>query len=959
MTIRLSGKDVKFQDLVQFVQFASEAANDVVYGRSALRRSADSGKPFNQRLNSSSFITEVELEEEEPVERPKHADKKGVCHLCKKSHILDDCPAYLQKSLDDRRAYVKENGLCFACYGYNHTSRGCLRRRKCNKCGKRHPTALHDDHFQRYPDSQIPNEHKKENDATISNAYITSASNCSDVILQAILPVKVGQEGGEKVLCTYAFYDSGSTGCFITEDLKHKLEAKSTPSTLKLQTMHGANYIETSAVNDLIVTGLNDENPIKLPKTFSKQDIPVSHLQIPRPELVRKWQHLEDISCKIAPYNADFDIGLLIGSNCPLALQPLQVVPTEGNGPFATLFRHGWTINGPLHVTISDDNNITCHRIMFQETGSMRECVINMFERDFSEHDVGKVPDEKGQSQDDKKFIDIVSCGMKVINGHYEIPLPFKESKVVMKNNYNQAAKRALWQRKKMGRDEKYSKDYTAFVENLIDKGYAYQVPMDQIQCSNPRWYLPHHAVYHPKKPDKIRVVFDCSAKFDGESLNDKLLQGPDMTNSLVGVLQRFREDRVAFMADIEAMFYQVRIPEYQHDFVRFLWWPEGKRNEPMQEYRMAVHIFGAISSPSVANFALKAAADKADESFGLEVAETIRKNFYVDDCLKSVSDEQTAIKLIKGLVSATSAGGFRLTKFASNSKEVLKSIPVQERSKDLQCCNLDYDNLINERALGMQWNMQSDNFGFAIKLMKKPHTRRGILSIISSLYDPLGFLSPFILPAKKMLQKLCQQKSLGWDDEIEDEYKEVWMQWMDDVVLLKELVIPRCWIPTEFGKVKSRQLHAFSDASSTGYGVAVYLCLVNEDDRIHTALLMGKARVSPIKATTIPRLELTAATVAVKLTQQVKNELEIDLDSITYHTDSTTVLHYIKNEHKRFPIFVANRVKTIRDFSSKEQWKYVHTKNNPADIASCGLMVQRFYRKMNHHGLPHKCQPY
>jgi len=79
-------------------------------------------------------------------------------------------------------------------------------------------------------------------------------------------------------------------------------------------------------------------------------------------------------------------------------------------------------------------------------------------------------------------------------------------------------------------------------------------------------WYIPHHGVYHPNKPGKIRVVFDCSCQYLGSSLNKALLQGPDLTNSLVGVLIRFRQEPIAVMADVEAMFHQVRVPETQLD---------------------------------------------------------------------------------------------------------------------------------------------------------------------------------------------------------------------------------------------------------------------------------------------------------------------------------------------------------------------------------------------------------
>ena len=177
-------------------------------------------------------------------------------------------------------------------------------------------------------------------------------------------------------------------------------------------------------------------------------------------------------------------------------------------------------------------------------------------------------------------------------------------------------------------------------------------------------WYLPHHPVLHPLKPDKTRVVFDCSAKYRGISLNDKLLQGPDLTNSLVGVLTRFRQEHVAMMADIESMFHQVRVTPEHCDALRFLWWPEGDLNQQPKDYRMQVHLFGATSSPSCANFRLRRTAEDNEEKFSRDVIETVKQNFYVDDCLKSVKTEDTAIILADQLSKLLQKGGFRLTKW-------------------------------------------------------------------------------------------------------------------------------------------------------------------------------------------------------------------------------------------------------------------------------------------------------
>ena len=490
-----------------------------------------------------------------------------------------------------------------------------------------------------------------------------------------------------------------------------------------------------------------------------------------------------------------------------------------------------------------------------------------------------------------------------------------------------------------MMQNDQYRNDYVAFINEILDKGYAEKVPEESVEADPGKvWYIPHHGVYHPKKPGKIRVVFDCSAKFAGTSLNEQLLQGPDLTNSLVGVLTRFRQEPVAFMGDIEAMFYQVLVPAEQRDFLRFLWWPNGDMNGTLVEYRMTVHPFGAVSSPSCSNYALRKTASENEADVGTAPAETMRRNFYVDDCLKSVSTKAEAKDLISRLRQACGKGGFRLTKFICNERDVLETVPEEERSKDVKTLDLNYDDLPIERALGVHWCVESDTFGFRILVKDKPLTRRGILSIVSSIYDPLGFAAPFALIAKKLLQDLCREERLGWDDQLPDCYLRRWEKWRNELPSLERLSFPRCVRPPDFGEVKSRQLHIFSDASSIGYGSVVYQRLCDNQGHIHCSFLIGKARLAPIKPVTIPRLELTAATVSIRLGEMMKKELDDKPDIIQYHTDSITVLRYIKNDQKRFQVFVANRVQLIRNHSSPDQWRYVDTKENPADDASRGL---------------------
>lgn len=190
--------------------------------------------------------------------------------------------------------------------------------------------------------------------------------------------------------------------------------------------------------------------------------------------------------------------------------------------------------------------------------------------------------------------------------------------------------------------------------------------------------------------------------------------------------------------------------------------------------------------------------------------------------------------------------------------------------------------------------------------------TTRRILSVVSSVCDPLGFAAPFTLPAKALLQDLCC-KNLGWDDPISDEDLTCWRNWLDELPRLKDLKVNCCFKPINFGEVTSRQLHHFADASQHAYGTVTYLCLTNSKDDVHCSFIIGKSRLSPLKQLTIPCLELSAAIVAMQLDGMVMKEIGIPVNQSIFWTDSTCVLGYITNEDKRFHTFVANCVATTK----------------------------------------------
>lgn len=695
--------------------------------------------------------------------------------------------------------------------------------------------------------------------------------------------------------------------------------------------------VNCNIVSGLEVAALEGNEFLELPGAYTQESMPVNKGNIPSERDIEPWPHLKHIHLP----QIEEEIELLIGTNVPKALEPLEIVCSANDGPYAVRTLLGWTVNGPLTGNSGETVNfqhpqITVNRVSVVNLDDLWQ---QQFKNDFPE---SSTEEQAGLSREDQRFLELVNSSVNQVDGHYQLLLPLRNRDISMPNNKKVAEQRLCSLKRRFQKDPVFHAEYNTFMNDLQAKGYAEEVPEEELARGDGKvWYIPHHGVYHLTK-GKLRVVFDCGASYQGVSLNTELLQGPDLTSSLIGVVTRFRKEPIVIMADIESMFHQVLVPPDDRDFLRFLWWPKGDVQLPPTEHRMKVHLFGATSSPSCANFALRRCAVDHGHHYSEETVDKLLHCFYVDDCLVSVATEKEAVSLYKNLVSLCSKGGFFLTKRLSNRSGVLEAIPESNRAKTVEGLNMELDTLPVERVLGVEWSITSDSFRFRITLKDQPLTRRGILSTVSSIYDPLGMLSPVILTAKRILRDLCR-RGMGWDDSVPESVSKEWLDWLQQLSLLESFEVSRCMKPLGFGEVTSAQLHHFCDACEYGYGTVTYLLLKSENSEFHSAFVMGKARVAPLKCVTIPRLELIAATMASRMDMLWRKELKMDLLDSVFWTDSTSVLKYIRNETSRFKVFVANRVSQILKVSSPAQWRYVDTSINPADIASRGVKVENF----------------
>nr|XP_027230539.1 uncharacterized protein LOC113822194 [Penaeus vannamei] len=734
-----------------------------------------------------------------------------------------------------------------------------------------------------------------------------------------IVPARVWRPGSDVYIDTYAMLDPGSNATYCSEFLCNHLGIQGTMRNLELTTLtQNRMSVETTAVS-LTVSSVNEVSDLQYNiEATVRPSLNIDLTGRSTQMDVVQWPHLRDLD--IPEVKAD-QVHLLIGQDSSDLLLPTDVKRGKQGEPFALLTPLGWVINGPVNP-FGD--------YLIQASVPLEGDMKRLWEIEDA------FAEEKGWSVSDQKAVDTWNSTLQVIEGHYALSIPFKAQRPSLPDNKFLAEKRLISLTKRLNKDDTLKRKYSEEIHKLLKKGYAEVVPEKDLHRHDGKvWYLPHHPVLNPKKPEKCRIVFDC-AKYGGSSLNDHVHQGPDLTNGLVGVLLRFRQGAVGFMADIESMFHQVRVTPEDRDSLRFLWF-ENNTSQPLQTLRMTAHIFGGVWSPSCANYALQKVVEEYRNMYSEEVLNTVLRNFYVDDCLKSANSVESAIVLAKQVKELLNRRGFHLTKYISSSPELLKHIPKEDRGKSLISLQLNLEDQSTERALGMLWHVNTDYLGFDVQVMhNRTQTKRNVLSTLSTVFDPLGYVSPFILQARRIFQQLCRLQK-GWDEPLPG-------TGLADLPEIKRFKVPRCFNPTGL-TIKKAQLHHFSDASEYGYGVASYLRVTLEDNSVYINLIMAKSRLAPLKGSTIPRLELAGALEAVRLDKILTKELEIPLEISVYWVDSQIVLWYLNSSDKRFQTYVANRVGKILDHTEVSQWRYVPSEENPGDDASRGMSASDLLR--------------
>ncbi|CAM4638688.1 unnamed protein product [Leuciscus chuanchicus] len=778
-------------------------------------------------------------------------------------------------------AWISEGKRCWKC-ARSHAHETCNLKKPCSDCGGIHLQVLHGMARSRATDISS---------ATSESRIYLLPSIASGRVLLKVVPVLLHHKS--KTIETYAILDDGAQRTMILPTAVQQLQLKAS----------GIDLVE--------------------------QSYPVQTLQ-------RRYAHLRGVP--LQPFHKVRPL-VLIGSDqvhLITAKEPIRQ-GTKG-GPVAVCTALGWALQGAEMSTTGREPVQQC---FFVSTDHPDDLLYRNVER-LWQLDVLPFRNEKlvVRSRQDKEAMQLLESQTQRVNvrgvQRYATPLLWNSGAPELQGSMQSVLANLRNTERRLQKDPDKASIYSGEIAKLIEAGYVDK--LNQTEATQTEaWYLPHHLVSHNNKQ---RLVFDCSFRYHGLSLNDQLLPGPTLGPSLLGVLLRFRQHPVAVSSDIKGMFHQVRLLPKDRPFLRFIW--RDLQSENLADvYEWQVLPFGTTSSPCCAIFALQHHACNSEAKYpGLQ--QLVHQSFYVDNCLTSFPTVSAAKQTVDQLRSMLAEGGFDLRQWASSHPAVVAHLPTEAQSSATEQWLVQNRVDLMEPTLCLRWNCAADTLGYHYRLIEHAElTMRAAYQVLASQYDPLGFILPYTTRAKVIIQQLWAKKR-DWDDpDLPPNLQAAWTDWESELKQLSAVSIPRCYTPASTTAAEQHSsLHVFCDASERAYGAVAYLAVQTSSD-IHVSFIMARSRVAPKRQQSIPRLELCAALAGAQLAKLVRNELTLSISQTILWTDSMTVLEWIQSDSCRYKVLVGTRVTEIQELTDHSSWRYVNTQDNPADDITRGKTLQ------------------
>ncbi|KRX81644.1 hypothetical protein T06_8205, partial [Trichinella sp. T6] len=771
-----------------------------------------------------------------------HAETRSSesCVMCRERHRVR-----LMENSDQRN-------LCFRCLRRGYTGNRCPEDKRCDypSCGKTHHKLLHGDKRTRQSrageTSSVKPTTEKEEGVSSSRTLLGRTASEKENLLQTARAILQSDDGNQFLVT--CLLDSGCQRSLIRKDLAELLRLREAA----LRELLPKEYLST-------IYGGEDSYPIQalcVPRITTVDANPSA----------ANWEHLHGLKlADIFPRErTEIDVLIVIDFYNRLLFKERIVggdaLPEAVNSPF------GRILSGNIPA---DDGSGKCITLLVKTENEYSEDDL----RRFWHLEIIGVADDKGKEDPSaSRLMKTFEETLEYDNGRYTVKLPWKPGFPNLPNNYAHALQRLLKTEASLLKEPIKSEMYSKTLRECITDGIIERV--ENVHGDEGRtWYLPHHMVFKTDQTStKGRIVFDASAHFGRTSLNRQLEAGPSLQSGRlpnVPLIGLHKEDRYV---------------------TRFLWKEPDDPSSP-QTFRFRRICFGLTSSPFLALAVMQHHA-RLNKSKWLKAAEEVLKNVYVDDLLFSLDDRTETMECVRELKQLMETAGFHLTKWSSNEPSVLRSLPEEDVVSESKA----------KMALGIVWDSKEDIITFPGVSVERPDeqmTKRGMLSVIMKIFDSLGYLSPFLVKAKRMLQALWR-KGIDWDTPLPQNILKDWRDWIAEIPSISEIRLPRCWLPAGTDCIKEVELHGYGDASEMAYGSAVYLKATTVSGETVVKLVMSKTRIAPVKRVTLPRLELMAALITARLISFVKTSLEIKFSKVVCWTDSQVALRWIQGDSYR-----------------------------------------------------------
>nr|XP_042896604.1 uncharacterized protein LOC122269090 [Parasteatoda tepidariorum] len=633
-------------------------------------------------------------------------------------------------TIDDRWNLIKSPKICANCLRKGHFPNSCPSNFTCKSCQKRHHTSLH----RFYPiNSNVYNSVRQN-----SNSFANTAARSENLVeardniqlsttcqqnfkseehtLLSTALIKVKNAKGHFVNCR-ALIDNGSHKSLVSKNCVKRLQLS------KTVTNHSISGIN----NTLVKSSLSEVSLVFSPhfneKNFCCKALIVDCITSDLPNFTFSscnWPHLHGLMLADPTFHATGPIDILLGADLYADLLIGEPILGKKGTPAALNSHLGWLLSGRVFSNSNKENSfVNCHL-----TSSL-DCQLAKF------WELESLPQAELKSKND---IDCEAFYEKTVardpSGRYIVRIPFKHS-IEFGDSATQASKRFNYIERKLSKNNELEHQYTTFMSEYLQLGHMERVPSDEL-IKESTFYLPHHFVIkEDSNTTKLRVVFDASAKdSSGNSLNNALHAGPRLQPELFSLLLKFRTFKVAFTADIEKMFRQIRIHEEDTDYQRILW--RFKPDEEIQIYRLLTVTYGTACAPYLTVKTLQQLAKDKEKAFP-DASRVLKEEFYVDDLLSGTDSIPNAKNLVSNLKSLLQRGGFNLRKWSSNCLEVLSDL-----SKDslAQQHNVTIEGNQCQKVLGLYWNTQQDTFQAKKQALKEIAIQRRLVSVNNIIID-------------------------------------------------------------------------------------------------------------------------------------------------------------------------------------------------------------------------------